>query len=264
MGRTIVAEGAAAAGLVSSDSRAGAEVKSGPASSPCAWRPSRPCWSAGDRDRARAPSGTSSVTVVPGAHVGPVADGHGRDELRVASDEGPLADRRAVLLLAVVVAGDDARADVRAGADLGVAEVGEVERLDAPAARRVFLVSTKLPIAGVLLDLGAGPDAGERADPRPRPDRRASRARSAARRPLPAATRVSTIRVKDRISRPPRAPSRPRATRTGAARRPGRAPDPRADAHGRGVEHRRRPRRARARRRGAAPSPRRPRGPGAC
>src|SRR5512133_3657756 len=48
-----------------------------------------------------------------GAHVGPVPDGNRRDELHVAADECLLPDSRGVLLLAVVVAGDDTGPDVR-------------------------------------------------------------------------------------------------------------------------------------------------------
>ena len=82
---------------------------------------------------ARASAGTSRVTVVPVADVGAFAHGHGRDELRVAADERALADGRRVLLEAVVVAEDRARADVGARADDAVAQVGEVIGLGAPA-----------------------------------------------------------------------------------------------------------------------------------
>src|SRR3954468_12173505 len=47
-----------------------------------------------------------------GAHVGSVPDRDGRHELHVAPDEGLLPDPRRMLLLAIVVAGDDARSDV--------------------------------------------------------------------------------------------------------------------------------------------------------
>src|ERR1700752_1363211 len=59
----------------------------------------------------------------PGADIGALPDGYRSHELRVGPDEGSLADRRPVLLLAVVVAGDDAGADVCARADVRVAEI---------------------------------------------------------------------------------------------------------------------------------------------
>ena len=99
------------------------------------------------------------------------ADRDRRDELRVAADEGPRVDRRRVLLNAVVVAEDRARADVRAFADDAVAEVREVVRLRARP-MRVFFVSTKLPTcASSPMSLSGrrcekGPTCGARADPR--------------------------------------------------------------------------------------------------
>src|SRR5690349_18041873 len=61
-----------------------------------------------------------------GAHVRAVPDLDRSHELRVAADEGPLPDLRAVFLLAVVVARDDARTDVRFRSDVGVAQVREM------------------------------------------------------------------------------------------------------------------------------------------
>src|SRR4029077_16192575 len=74
----------------------------------------------------------------PGADVGPVPDRHGRHELDVATDEGLRSDPRGVLLVPVVIARDDPGADVRARADLRVAEVGEVLRLGALPDARVL------------------------------------------------------------------------------------------------------------------------------
>src|SRR6266436_1729107 len=63
------------------------------------------------------------------ANVRVVAHRHGRHQLRVAADLHARADRGAMLLEAVVVAGDGPGADVGVRADLAVAEVGEVIRL---------------------------------------------------------------------------------------------------------------------------------------
>ena len=54
-----------------------------------------------------------------------VADRHRRDQARVGADERPRADHRPILAEAVIIAGDRARADVGARADLGVADVGQ-------------------------------------------------------------------------------------------------------------------------------------------
>src|SRR5271165_2851411 len=50
-----------------------------------------------------------------------VADRNRRDERGVRADEGPRPDRSAVLGMAVVIAGDGARADIRPLSDRGVA-----------------------------------------------------------------------------------------------------------------------------------------------
>ena len=68
-----------------------------------------------------------------------------RDQLRVAADEGAVFDHRLVLVLAVVVAGDRARADVHVGADRRVAQIRQVIGLR-PGPSVVFFSSTKLPI----------------------------------------------------------------------------------------------------------------------
>src|SRR5690348_10899964 len=60
-----------------------------------------------------------------------VADPHRRDQGRVGSDEGALADLRPVLAKAVVIAGDGARANVRARADGRVADIGQMVDLRA-------------------------------------------------------------------------------------------------------------------------------------
>ena len=55
-----------------------------------------------------------------------VPDGHRGHEGGIAADEAVIADDGAELVPAVVVAGDGACAEVHAGADFGVAEVGEM------------------------------------------------------------------------------------------------------------------------------------------
>src|SRR6266542_7107392 len=106
-----------------------------------------------------------------GRDVGAVADLDRRDEDRIGADEGSGADPGGVLPLAVVVAGDRPGADVRAGADEGVAEVSEVVRLRA-LAEHGLLGLDEVPDVGLLADLAAGPHARERAEDRARPDRR--------------------------------------------------------------------------------------------
>ncbi len=54
-----------------------------------------------------------------------------RDQRRIGADEGARADLGAVLVEAVVVAGDGAGADVGFGAHVGVADIGEVVDLGA-------------------------------------------------------------------------------------------------------------------------------------
>src|SRR5690606_6723186 len=85
-----------------------------------------------------------------GSNNGIGADTDRGDQRAVRADEGALADYRLVLEIAVVVAGDRARADVRPGADLGIAEVAQVTGLGAFTQHRVL-------------------DLDEVADPGPRP-----------------------------------------------------------------------------------------------
>lgn len=61
-----------------------------------------------------------------GGGVGPVADGDGGDKVGVAADEAVVADLSAELVLAVVVAGDGAAAEVAVLAHVAVADVGQV------------------------------------------------------------------------------------------------------------------------------------------
>src|SRR5207342_2588918 len=70
--------------------------------------------------------------------VGALANRHGGDKRRVASDERAVLDDGRVLLRPVVVTGDDAGADVDAVADGRVAEVRQVVRLRPRAERRLL------------------------------------------------------------------------------------------------------------------------------
>jgi hypothetical protein len=75
----------------------------------------------------------------PGAGGGAVPDLHRRHQQTVASDEDRPAYHRAILLtVAAEVAGDRACADVRFGADLGIADIGEMTHLD-PGAKMAVL-----------------------------------------------------------------------------------------------------------------------------
>ena len=65
--------------------------------------------------------------------LGSVAELDRRDQRRVDARVHAVADLGPVLVDAVVVRGDRARAEVRVGADLGVADVGEVRHLRALA-----------------------------------------------------------------------------------------------------------------------------------
>ena len=68
-----------------------------------------------------------------GTRLRPVAELDRRDERRVDARVHAVADRGAVLVRAVVVRGDRARAKIRVSSDVGVADVGEVRHLGALA-----------------------------------------------------------------------------------------------------------------------------------
>lgn len=98
-----------------------------------------------------------------------VADAEGGDELAVGADEDVVANVGAVFLDAVVVAGDDARADVAVGADVGIAQIGEVARFYAAAQAAVFDFD-KIADAGGVVQRGARAQAGVGADDAVRAD----------------------------------------------------------------------------------------------
>ena len=107
---------------------------------------------AGDRHLLRAarrvswPAGASLMIVLPPPIVAPRADRDRRDQHAVRADVHVVADDRSVLVRAVVVRGDRARAEVHAAAD---APRRRRRRGGSPSSRRpsvLAFTSTKLPI----------------------------------------------------------------------------------------------------------------------
>src|SRR5262249_36885144 len=111
----------------------------------------------------------AGLDVVPdggaGRDVGVVADRDRRDQLAVAADLHAVADHRAVLAEAVVVAGDRARTDVAVAADGRVADVREVVRLGAGADLRLLHLDEVADVDALVQDR-AGPELRERSDDR--------------------------------------------------------------------------------------------------
>lgn len=98
-----------------------------------------------------------------GGGVGPVADGDGGDKVGVAADEAVVADLSAELVLAVVVAGDGAAAEVAVLAHVAVADVGQVADGVAPGKVGVLRldISAQMHTAagdGVDAHMGEGAD----------------------------------------------------------------------------------------------------------
>ena len=106
-----------------------------------------------------------------GRDIGAVADRDRRDQRRVRADKRALADCRAPLVNAVVIAGDRAGADIGAGADIAVAEIGEVVGLD-PGAEPGRLDLDEIADMHVFFEHRARAQPGERPDDRARRDRR--------------------------------------------------------------------------------------------
>src|SRR4051794_1814038 len=98
-----------------------------------------------------------------GASVGAVTDFYRCDQHRVNADADIAADRSAVLAETVVVGGDRAGAEVAAGADLGIADVGEVRHLGALADPRVLHLDEGAGL-GPWSELGTGTQVGKGAD----------------------------------------------------------------------------------------------------
>src|SRR3546814_4889036 len=61
-----------------------------------------------------------------------------RDERAVRPDEGALADLGPIFEIAIIIAGDRARADIRVRADGDVAQIGEMVRLGPRAEHRLL------------------------------------------------------------------------------------------------------------------------------
>ena len=99
----------------------------------------------------------------PCARSGPRTHDDRSDEHRVGTDKRILSDHRLVLGLAIEIARNRAGADIRALANIGVAEVAEMSDLDALADSR-FLEFGMCTDVGARLNRAAGADRGVGAD----------------------------------------------------------------------------------------------------
>src|SRR5690606_14520734 len=91
------------------------------------------------------------------------ADRDRGNQRAVRADEGALADHRPVLEIAVVVAGDRARSDVRSRPHLCVAEVAQMVGLGPFAEHRVLDLDEVADLRA-LFQPGAGPQPRKRAN----------------------------------------------------------------------------------------------------
>ena len=98
-----------------------------------------------------------------GGGVGTIAHLHGGHKVRVAADEAVIADRSAELILAVVVAGDGAAAEVAVLAHVAVADIGQVAHCVAPGKVGVLGLHVCTQMHAVVGD-GVHPHMGEWAD----------------------------------------------------------------------------------------------------
>ena len=98
-----------------------------------------------------------------GGGVGTIAHLHGGHKVRVAADEAVIADLGAELILAVVVAGDGAAAEVAVLAHIAVADVGQVAHRVAPGKVGVLGLHVCTQMHAVVGD-GVHPHMGEGAD----------------------------------------------------------------------------------------------------
>src|ERR1700691_935559 len=103
------------------------------------------------------------------ADVDVVADLDRRNQLRVASDHAAAADPREMLVVAVIVDGDDAASDVGLAPDRGVAKVAQMARLGALAEPRLLGLD-EIADTVMAFELGASAQVGEGADFAMRPD----------------------------------------------------------------------------------------------
>src|SRR6267154_1451432 len=90
-----------------------------------------------------------------GGDIDVVADSDRRDQLRIATDHAAIADAGFVLVVAVVIHGDDAAADIRLAANDSVAEIAQMARLGATPETRFFSLD-EITDAVVALQFGAG------------------------------------------------------------------------------------------------------------
>src|SRR6266436_7532301 len=95
--------------------------------------------------------------------VGAIPDAHGRDQGSIAADENFAPDRRRILVEAVVIAGNRARADIALGPDLRIAQVGKVHGFGA-FADGAFLEFDEIADAGPGFQVIVRAQAGERSD----------------------------------------------------------------------------------------------------
>lgn len=98
-----------------------------------------------------------------GGGVGTIAHLHGGHKVRVAADEAVIADCSAELILAVVVAGDGAAAEVAVLAHIAVADIGQVAHRVAPGKVGVLGLHVCTQMHAVVGD-GVHPHMGEGAD----------------------------------------------------------------------------------------------------
>ena len=91
------------------------------------------------------------------------ADLHRRYQSAVRSDERVIADLGLIFEIAVIVAGDRARADVRAGSHSDVAQIGQMVRLGSFAEHR-FLRFDEIADLRLFAEDRAGAQACERAN----------------------------------------------------------------------------------------------------
>ena len=94
------------------------------------------------------------------SNVGARADGDRGHQRGVGADEGALADIGEELGIAVVIAGDRACADIGAGADAGIADIGQVVDLGALLDDR-FLDLAEITDLGLFVQFGTRPNASE-------------------------------------------------------------------------------------------------------
>src|SRR5699024_7201893 len=96
-----------------------------------------------DRDLTRPRQGQLPVRRMPrngrtGANGGARPDLDGRYQLHVGADERMVTDCRDMLVYPVVIAGDDAGADIDIGADVGITDIAQMIDLAATAQRRLL------------------------------------------------------------------------------------------------------------------------------